>query len=125
MIRSTADGSDALLEPDDAAGETTLGPVGHHPPGGVNSEQVITDAEETDLFAAHPRRISGHIHLGDPAVLFQLVGAVVRNQAVLQSSTFDCGFSQLAFFGGEGQRLGSKARQANGVASVQTQDEQL
>ena len=101
---SPAEPSSAAFESHDAACQTTLGPVGHHAPGGVKGEQlVIADAEETGLLGAHPLWIPGHIHLRDPAILFESVGAGVSDQAALQSGTIGHGFSWLAPLSGKGE----------------------
>ena len=62
----------------------------------MHRQQVIADPEEPRLFGAHPFRVPGHIHLGDPAILLQPVGAGVGNQAALQGGPLGEGFGGLA-----------------------------
>ena len=75
LLLSPAEGSSAAFKSHDATCQSTIGPVGHHAPGGVNIEQlVIADIEETLLLGVYSLWNPGHIYLRDKAILFKHEG---------------------------------------------------
>ena len=93
----------APLEADDASAQPFVWPVRHHSPRGMHRENVVGDLEKSGLFCAHPLWVPGHIHLGDPPVVFQSIRPCVCNQAVQKPCFVLIGFCRLPSICSQGE----------------------